>query len=53
MPSKTVSFSDSGYIRIANARPDDKNFSEWVEELATDELDNRQNTNSEETEQTQ
>lgn len=40
MPSKTVSFSDDGYVRLIEEKPDDVNFSEWVEALSLGMLDN-------------
>jgi len=38
MPSKTVSFSDDGYVKLIQRKPEDANFSEWVEHLAIDRL---------------
>lgn len=39
MPSKSVSFSDNAYLKLVNHKPDDIGFSEWVEYLAMEGLD--------------
>lgn len=40
MPSQTISFTGEGYMRLQNKKPEDANFSEWVEELALEGLEN-------------
>lgn len=39
MPSKSVSFSDSAYMKLVKQKPDDVGFSEWVEQLAMEAID--------------
>lgn len=34
MPSKSVSFSDEGYIDLVQEQPEEMGFSEWIEKLA-------------------
>lgn len=34
MPSQSVSFSDDGYYKILDEKPEDSNFSEFVEDMA-------------------
>lgn len=40
MPSQTISFTGEGYMQLQNQKPEDANFSEWVEELALEGLEN-------------
>lgn len=40
---KSVSFSDELYIRLLEEQPDGMNFSNWVEKLAIEGLNKRQN----------
>lgn len=39
MPSKSVSFSDEGYIQIIQEKPDDMGFSEWVETISLEGIE--------------
>jgi len=41
MPSKSVSFSEDGYFKLMKEKPDDMNFSDWIETLAVEALNNR------------
>jgi predicted CopG family antitoxin len=40
MPSQTISFSGEGYVRLQDRKPEDATFSEWVENLALEGLEN-------------
>lgn len=41
MPSQTISFSNDGYVKIAEEKPDDTNFSAWVEEMCIEGIEQR------------